>query len=159
MLETTKEMEKAWLDETPQAKFWRRLLNDRVDELVNTPTWLKNLRFRNDEVKWWLKRCGHIFEERGLNLYQLIAQANNECWDDEDEQKCAQAVQENVVPPMLKKKPRQQDAVSLDHPCEVGVRSGKKEELELHVRSSDEGREKDLQAGREELYRRAGGST
>ena len=60
-------MENAWLDETPQAKFWRRLLNDRVDPLVNTPTWLKNLRFRNDEVKWWLKRCGHIFEERAAD--------------------------------------------------------------------------------------------
>ena len=153
-------MEQIWVDDSPHAKFWRRLLNQRVDELVNSKEWLKRLRHRNDEVKWWNKRCGHIFEERGLNLFQLIAQANDECWDldSEDEQKHAHAVEENVAPPMLKKKPRQ-DAVSLDHPCEIGVRIGQKEELKLHVRPSDEGREKDLQAGREELYRRAGGST
>ena len=153
-------MEQVWVDDSPHANFWRRLLNGRVDELVNSQEWLKRLRHRNDEVKWWNKRCGHIFEERGLNLYQLIAQANDECWDldSEDEQKCAHAVEENVAPPMLKKKPRQ-DAVSLDHPCEIGVRSREKEELELHVRPSDEGREKNVQEGREELYRRAGGCT
>jgi len=125
--------------------------------LVNSKEWLKGLRYRNDEVKWWNKRCGHIFEERGMNLYQLIAQANDECWDDEDEQKCAHAIEENVDPPMLKEKPRQ-DAFSLDHPRQVCVRSREKEELELHVRSSHEGRKIELQAGREGLYRRAGGT-
>ena len=152
-------MERVWVDTSPHAAFWRRLLNSRVDELVNSKEWLKRLRYRNDEVKWWNKRCGHIFEERGLNLFQLIAQANDECWDldSEDEEKCAHAVEENVAPPMLKKKPRQ-DAVGLDYPCEVGVRSRQEEERGLHVRPSDERREKDLQAGREELYRRAGGT-
>ena len=28
-------MEEAWTDETPHAKFWRRLLNENVDQLVN----------------------------------------------------------------------------------------------------------------------------
>ena len=149
----------SWVDQSPHAKFWRQLLNSRVDLLVSSRSWLRALRYNNEEVRWWLKRAGHIFEERGLNLYQLIAQSHGECWDNEDEQKCAQAVEENVVPPMLKKKPRQHDAVCLDQPCEVRVRSGKEEELELHVRTSDEGREVDLQEGREELYRRAGGSS
>ena len=151
-------MEQVWVDDSHHARFWRRLLNSRVDELVNSKDWLKRLRYRNDEVKWWNKRCRHIFEERGMNLYQLIAQANGECWDMEDEQKHA-AAEENVAPPMLKKKPQQEHAISLDHPCEVGVRSGEEEELELHVRSSNEGRKIDLQAGREELYRRGGGSS
>ena len=151
-------MEQVWIDDSPHANFWRRLLNSRVDELVNSKEWLKRLRHRNDEVKWWNKRCGRIFEERGLNLYQLIAQANGECWDEEDDQKCAHALEENVVPPMVNEKPRQ-NAVSLDHPREIGVRSGEEEELELHVRPSDEGREKHLQAsGREGIYRRAGGT-
>ena len=148
-------LHQVWEEDSAHCRFWKRLLNDRVDLLVNSKDWLKGLRYRHDEVKWWNKRCKHIFEERGVNLYQLIAQANGECWDDEDEQKCAHAVEENVDPPMLKEKPRQ-DAVSLDHPCQVRVRSGQKEELELHVRSSHEGRKIELQAGREGLYRRAG---
>jgi hypothetical protein len=147
-----------WEDDSAHARFWRRLLNSRVDELVSSQAWLKKLRYDHEEVRWWQKKAGHIFEERGVNLYQLIAQSHGECWDNEDEQKCASALEQNVVPPTVKKKPRQ-NAVSVDHPCEVGVRLRQKEELELHVRASDEGREKDLQTGREELYRRAGGSS
>ena len=87
-------MEATWVHNSPHVVFWRRLLNERVDELVNSPDWLKRLRFAHDEVRWWRKNCGHIFEERGLNLYHLIAQAHGEVWDEEDEQKCAQAEEE-----------------------------------------------------------------
>ena len=149
-------MEQVWEDNSPHAKFMRTLLNSRVDELVNSPEWLKGLRFNHDEVKWWNKKCGYIFEERGLNLYQLIARAHGECWDDEDEQKCAQAAEENVVPPVLKEKPRH-DAIRLDRPLQESVRSGKEEELRLQVQPSDERRQENVQKGREELYRRAGG--
>ena len=96
-------MEKVWVDNSPHAKFWRQLLNDRVDELIHSPEWLKNLRYRNDEVQWWRKRAGHIFEERGINLYHLIAQAHGECWDAEDEEKHAPS--KNVVPPVIKESP------------------------------------------------------
>ena len=157
-------MEAAWVDTSPHHVFWRRLLNSRVDQLVNSPEWLKRLRYSHDEVKWWNKRCGHIFKERGLNLFELIASAHGECWDldaydSEDEQKCAHAAEENVVPPMINKKPRQKkNAISLDHAREECVRERQEEERELHLRPGDERREKDIQAGREELYRRAGGS-
>jgi hypothetical protein len=156
-------MERVWEDSSPHAKFWRQLLNSRVDELISSPEWLKSLRFNHPMVKWWNKNAGYIFEERGLNLYQLIAQSFGECWDEEDEQKCAHAKEENVLPPMVKRKdkPRQEeDAIRLDHPCEIGVRSQEEEEPELQVRSSNEGRQSDLQEGlgREELYRRAGGT-
>ena len=149
-------MEQVWEDNSPHAKFMRTLLNSRVDELVNSPEWLKRLRFNHDEVKWWNKKCGYIFEERGLNLYQLIARAHGECWDDEDEQKCAHAVEENVVPPLVNKKPRQ-DAIRLDRALQEGVRSGQEEEQRVQVQPSDERRQEDVQKGREELYRRAGG--
>jgi hypothetical protein len=155
-----KDMERVWEEESPHANFFRRLLNSRVDELVNSPTWLKRMRYNNEEVKWWQKNCGHIFEERGLNLYQLIATSHGECWDTEDEQKCAQALEENVVPPLLKEKPRQEDAVSLDYAREISVRCEEEEEPELPVRTSDERRKGVLQEGlgREELYRRGGGT-
>ena len=140
-------MEKVWEDNSPHAKFWRQLLNHRVDLLVHSKDWLKDLRYRHDEVQWWNRRAGHIFEERGINLYQMIAEAHGECWDAEDEEKHAGAHKhaENVVPPVLKKKPRQKHAVSLDHPLQGSVRSREEEKCELQVLPSDEGREIDLQ--------------
>ena len=49
-------MEKAWFSDDPHQKFWRNLLNGRVDELVNSKRWLQSLRYKNDEVRWWLKK-------------------------------------------------------------------------------------------------------
>jgi hypothetical protein len=111
-------MEEMWVDTSPHVTFLRKLMNNRVDELVNSQEWLKRMRYRHDEVRWWQKRAGDIFEERGINLYQLIAQAHGECWDDEDEEKNATAQAaglppprpggaEKIDPPMLKEKPRQ----------------------------------------------------
>ena len=136
-------MEDAWVDTSPHAKFWRQLLNSRVDLLVGSKTWLRSLRFKNDEVRWWIKKAGFIFEERGLNLYQLIAESYDENWDAEDEEKHAQ----KSVLSTVKKKPRH-DAVRLDYPRQIGVRGQEKEEFFLHVRSGNEGRQGDLQEGR-----------
>ena len=142
-------MEAAWVHNSPHVVFWRRLLNERVDELVNSPDWLKRLRFAHDEVRWWRKNCGHIFEERGLNLYHLIAQAYGEVWDEEDEQKCAQAEEEKVDPSVLKRKtPTSRHAVRLDHPRQGRLRPQQEEEPVLQVRPSDERREGLLQEGR-----------
>ena len=46
-------MEEAWTDETPHAKFWRRLLNENVDQLVNDPekNLLKHMRHDHEMVK------------------------------------------------------------------------------------------------------------
>ena len=109
-------MERVWEDSSPHAKFWRQLLNSRVDELISSPEWLKSLRYNHTMVKWWNKNAGDIFEERGLNLYELIAQSFGECWDEEDEQKCAQAKEEKVLPPCVKRKdnkPRHEEATEL----------------------------------------------
>ena len=120
-------LEKLWLQDTAHGKFWRRLLNENVDRIVRDQKHLKTLRFRNDIVKRYQKRFGHVFEERGLNLYQLIAESQGECWDEEDEQKCASAL-ENLHPPTVNKKPRQ-DAICMDHTRKVCLRQGKEEEL------------------------------
>lgn len=112
-------MEEMWVDKSPHARFLRKLMNSRVDELVNDQKWLKRMRYRNEEVRWWQKNAAHIFEERGINLYQLIAQAHGECWDNEDEEKSASAkaagvplprpgTAKKIDPPLVKeKKPRQ----------------------------------------------------
>ena len=38
-------MEEMWVDKSPHAKFLRALMNSRVDELVNSQKWLRNLRY------------------------------------------------------------------------------------------------------------------
>ena len=150
-------MEKAWFNDVspdPHARFMRRLLNQRVTQLVNSKTWLQSLRYKNDQVKWWLKRCGHIFDERGINLYELIAQSHGEgSWDlgEYDEQKYKEEwgkSLEKVAPPNVKEKPRQNNAVSLDHPRQVSVCSQEEEKSFVQVRSSDEGCKGDLQKRR-----------
>ena len=140
-------MEKVWQDDSPHAKFFRQLMNNRVDELVHSKDWLKRLRYNHEEVRWWNKRAGYIFEERGINLYQLIAQSHGECWDAEDEEKHADVHKsENVLPSVLKvQKPRH--AISLDHPLQGSVRRRKEEKCQLQVLPGDEGRKINLQKG------------
>ena len=81
-------MEAAWGD-TPHARFWIRLLNENVDSLINDPEkiLLRHMRHDHQMVRDYQKRFGCIFEERGLNLYELIARACGEIWDNEDEEK------------------------------------------------------------------------
>ena len=138
-----------WENDSPHARFWRRLLNENVDKIISDREHLRKLRFANDLVKNYQRRLGHIFEERGLNLYQLIAEAHNECWDSEDDQKTApvpvQKPKEKVVPMEVKKN---HNAVSLDHPRQVGVRRREEEECLVQVRSSDEGCKIQLHAER-----------
>ena len=102
-------MEQVWLDSSPHARFWRNLLNGRVDELVKSKAWLQSLRYNSQEVKWWLKKCGHIFDERGLNLYELIAQSVG-TWTSMTRKRLrgwARKKDEKVVLPIVKEKPRQ----------------------------------------------------
>ena len=81
-------MEAAWGD-TPHARFWIRLLNENVDSLINDPEkiLLRHMRHDHQMVRDYQKRFGCVFEERGLNLYELIARACGEIWDNEDEEK------------------------------------------------------------------------
>ena len=114
-------MDSVWR-EGPVKRFWDRLLNENVDRLVTDPEQflLKHMRHDYAMVKDYQKRFGHIFEERGLNLFQLIAKASGETWDSEDEEKGAC---------MLKKRPpsnqrNQGNHDDLDPACESGVPEG-----------------------------------
>ena len=145
MQEKCSQLDQVWLEDTPHGRFWRRLLNDNVDKIVQNRKHLRALRFNNDLVKQYQKRLGHIFEERGLNLYQLIAESYDECWDSEDEEKSRPAPKKNVVSLELKEKNPDNDALRLDPAREIGVRSREKEEFRLQVRSGDERCESNLQ--------------
>ena len=148
-----------WANNTPAFHFFQQLYNDRVDDLLSSPEWLRSLGKDPVQMKWWLRNCGHIFEERNVCLYKAVSVASGTLWDEEDEQKCAHLAQ-NFVPPELKKKPRQpRHAFGLDYPRESSVRERQEEKRRLQVRASDERRKGNLQKGRrcEDFYRRAGG--
>ena len=80
-------MERAWEDESPAVKFMRRLVRDRAVEFMRCPEYLLPLRFDYDQAKSDQKLFGHIWEEYGTNVFQLIAEAHGENWDAEDEEK------------------------------------------------------------------------
>jgi len=131
-------MEACWNRTTPHQRFWIRLQNQRVDQLVSDPErfLLRHMRHDHEMVKSHQKLLGHIFKERGLCLYKLIAEACGENWDSEDEQK--------NCPPMEQ---RPDNAISLDCPREERVRE--REVKGDVVQASDDRREEDVQARRE----------
>ena len=135
-------MERAWEGDTPHSRFWRRLLNENVDQLINDPekSLLKHMRHNHEMVKTYQRKFGVIFVERGLCLYKLIAEACGETWDEEDEEKQRYAAtHENVVPMSIK------NAVCLDNSRQVGLRENQGEGGDLS-RCNGSG-EKDLQEG------------
>ena len=82
-------MEAVWGKETKHQRFWRQLLNDRVNELLNDPekVLLRHMRHDYEMVKRHLHYFGAVLKERNLCLYKLIAEAYGENWDSEDEEK------------------------------------------------------------------------
>ena len=131
-------MHNVWTDDSPHARFWRKLLNQRFEQLQRSRAELRKLRFDYKQFKWVQKRMGAILEERGLNLFQMVAEAYDENWDSEDEEKTAK----KSAPSPLKE---EQHAVRVDHTCQGGLRSRAKEGRELQVQNRDDGREEDVQ--------------
>ena len=87
-------MHALWEYETPQQRFWKRLVRQRAESHMQDAKYLQALRHRNDLAKADQKRFGHIWAEHNTNIYKLIAKAHGENWDAEDEQKTAYALHE-----------------------------------------------------------------
>ena len=54
---------------------------------MQSPEYLKKLRFDYDRAKADQKLFGEIWREYGTSVFQLIAEAHGETWDAEDEEK------------------------------------------------------------------------
>ena len=76
-----------WEDDTPATRFWQRLVRERAIEFMQSPEYLKKLRFDYDRAKADQKLFGHVWAEYGVSVFQLIAEAYGEKWDAEDEEK------------------------------------------------------------------------
>ena len=157
-------MHKVWEAESARTRFWKRLIRERAIEFMRAPDYLRTLRHRNDQACKDQKRFGHIWEEYGTNVYQLIAEACGETWDEEDDAKCAVETSgaKKDVAVNQRKLARDDDLVAtceasackrLDHLQGKPEKSFRELE-EAKRREAEEGEEK----GRaEEFYRRAGG--
>ena len=69
-------MQKVWEDESPAARFMRRLVRERAIEFMRSPDYLKPLRFDYERAKRDQKLFGEIWAEYGTNIFQLIAKAH-----------------------------------------------------------------------------------
>jgi len=82
-------MDEIWDD--PKAHFFCRLYNTRVDQFISDPAFLRSLRTDWKMYSQIMRLMGHIFEERGLCLHDLIMQAcacpDERLRDEEDEEK------------------------------------------------------------------------
>ena len=70
-----------WEDETPAARFMRRLVRKRAVEFMRNVEYLKQLRYNYEQAKVDQKMFGHVWEEYGTNIFELIAEAHGENWD------------------------------------------------------------------------------
>ena len=132
-----------WEHETPQQRFWKRLVRQRAESHMQNAKYLQLLRHRNDLAKADQKLFGHIWAEHNTNIYKLIAKSYGEVWDDEDEEKGGH-LREKVAPMGVKKSNPRQHAFRVDFPCEERVRQG---QVQGHVvQGRDDRREEDLQA-------------
>ena len=90
-------MHALWEYETPQQRFWKRLVRQRAESHMQDAKYLQALRHRNDLAKADQKRFGHIWAEHNTNIYKLIAKAHGENWDAEDEEKTAFALNKTAA--------------------------------------------------------------
>ena len=123
------------MNDGSHARFWRELMNENVDQLLESPKLLRHMRHNHDLVRRYQRRFGNIFEERNLNLYQLIANACGEVWDEEDEEKHQKSAPLGV----------KENAVSLDHPRQIRLR--KNQGQGRNVPRCNGSSEKDVQEG------------
>ena len=71
-------MEAMWnKSPTPAERLIDEALRASVDRLLKNNAYLAQLRYRNDIVKQYLKKCGYIFAEKNIDLYQKITEASH----------------------------------------------------------------------------------
>ena len=151
-------MQKAWEDETPAAQFMRRLVRQRAVEFMRSPEYLKRLRFDYEQAMRDQKLFGHVWEEYGTDVFELIAEAHGEIWGAGTGEKKDTAVNQrrsiehDDVATTREESPRERKH-QLQRKPEASLGVVEKERCKAEA----ETREK-VGCRREDFYRRAGGS-
>ena len=133
----------SWDQETAHQRFWRCLLNNRLDSLLANKDELRSLRYDWRTFRYLKERLHAVLKTRGLSLTKCVAEAYGDSWgsdvDSVDEEKASPDYQKSCAHE-VKESP---NAVSLGPACEIGVREG---EVEGHVvQAGNDCREKQLQ--------------
>ncbi len=133
----------SWDTETAHERFWRCLLNHRLDSLLSNKDELRSLRYNWQRFRYLKEKLHTVLKERGVSLTQRVAEAYGDSWgsdvDSEDEEKSSPDYQKSCSHE-VKKIP---NAVSVGPACKVGVREGEVEGND--VQAGDDLREKQLQ--------------
>jgi len=82
-------MEACWDKDSAHARFWKRLITDRAVSYMRDANYMKRLRYEPDLAAGLQKRFGAVWADYGTDVFKLIAEAHNEKWDSEDEEKSA----------------------------------------------------------------------
>ena len=64
------------MDASPAERLIDEALRASVDRLLKNKAYLAQLRYRNDIVKQYQKKCGYIFAEKKIDLYDKITEAS-----------------------------------------------------------------------------------
>jgi hypothetical protein len=160
-------MQKAWEDEAPAARFMRRLIRQRAVEFMRNPEYLKRLRYDYERARSDQKMFGHIWEEFGTSIFELIAEAHGEDWDadaDAEEKKKEAAVNQRrtkqnddvVATREESTRERKHQLQGLDE-TGLGVLEEDKGSIDDVCKTETEARE-ESKGRRADFYRRAGGT-
>ena len=133
----------SWDKETAHQRFWRCLLNNRLDSLLANKDELRSLRYDWKRFRYLKEKLKTVLKERGVSLTQRVAEAYGDSWgsdvDSEDEEKSSPDYQKSCSHE-VKKIP---NAVRVGPACKVGVCEGEVEGND--VQAGNDFREKQLQ--------------
>ena len=85
-------------DKSVHARFMKRLIVSRARTLMRDQEYLKKLRFRYDDAMKQQRLFGAVWADYGTDVFRLIAEAHDEVWDAEDEEKHAGARPKKEAP-------------------------------------------------------------
>jgi len=70
-----------WVDDNPAKTFLDKLRRQRAIEFMRNRSYLRKLRYNHEMAERDQKAFGKIWEEYGVNVNSLIAEAYGENWD------------------------------------------------------------------------------
>ena len=75
----------SWDRETAHQRFWRSLLNTRLDSLLANKDELRSLRYNWKTFRYLKDKLRTVLKERGLSLTRCVSEAYGDTWDSDQD--------------------------------------------------------------------------